>query len=133
DVAHQRVVAHTAGFLPRCLGRDQEGQLAEPQRGRRDDGRRHRRLRYLRLLSFRCGRGTVVAHRQGLPRGGGDRVTTKSAGGETVGSAEAPGKTRNWYIVHTYSGFEERVRQNLKQRVEAMGMQEAFGDIRIPT
>ena len=31
---------------------------------------------------------------------------------------------KNWYIVHTYSGFEERVRQNLRQRIEAMGMQE---------
>ena len=39
------------------------------------------------------------------------------------GAAAAAGaKTKNWYIVHTYSGFEERVRQNLKQRIEAMGM-----------
>ena len=42
-------------------------------------------------------------------------------------------KAKSWYIVHTYSGFEERVRQNLRQRIEAMGMQEKFGDIRIPT
>lgn len=40
---------------------------------------------------------------------------------------------RQWYIVHTYSGFEERVRETLRQRAEAMGMGEAFGDIRIPT
>ena len=58
-------------------------------------------------------------------------ITENSAGG-AVGSPRAQG-ARNWYIVHTYSGFEERVRQNLKQRVEAMGMAEAFGDIRIPT
>lgn len=38
-----------------------------------------------------------------------------------------------WYIVHTYSGFEERVRKTLKQRAEAMGMGEAFGEVRIPT
>ena len=42
-------------------------------------------------------------------------------------------KAKSWYIVHTYSGFEERVRQNLRQRVEAMGMHEKIGDIRIPT
>ena len=42
-------------------------------------------------------------------------------------STAAGTKTRNWYIVHTYSGFEERVRQNLKQRIEAMGMADAFG------
>jgi transcription termination/antitermination protein NusG len=46
---------------------------------------------------------------------------------------ETKPKAKNWYIVHTYSGFEERVRQNLKQRVEAMGMAEHFGEIRIPT
>jgi len=40
---------------------------------------------------------------------------------------------RKWYIVHTYSGFEERVKETLRQRAEAMGMGEAFGDVRIPT
>jgi transcription termination/antitermination protein NusG len=39
----------------------------------------------------------------------------------------------DWYIVHTYSGFEERVRETLRQRAEAMGMGDSFGDIRIPT
>ena len=27
-----------------------------------------------------------------------------------------------WYIVHTYSGFEERVAETLRQRAEAMGL-----------
>ena len=40
---------------------------------------------------------------------------------------------RKWYIVHTYSGFEDRVKQTLRQRADALGMGEAFGDIRIPT
>jgi transcriptional antiterminator NusG len=40
---------------------------------------------------------------------------------------------RRWYIVHTYSGFEERVRETLLQRAEALGMREAFGEVRIPT
>ena len=60
-------------------------------------------------------------------------MTTANSSGSAVRPPEASGKAKNWYIVHTYSGFEERVRQNLKQRVEAMGMAEAFGDIRIPT
>ncbi len=38
-----------------------------------------------------------------------------------------------WYIVHTYSGFEERVKETLRQRAEALGMGEEFGEIRIPT
>jgi transcriptional antiterminator NusG len=40
---------------------------------------------------------------------------------------------KRWYIVHTYSGFEERVKQTLRQRADAMGMGDAFGEIRIPT
>jgi transcriptional antiterminator NusG len=40
---------------------------------------------------------------------------------------------KQWYIVHTYSGFEERVRENLTQRVDALGMREKFGEIKIPT
>jgi transcription termination/antitermination protein NusG len=40
---------------------------------------------------------------------------------------------RRWFIVHTYSGFEERVKEGLRQRAEALGMGYAFGDIRVPT
>ena len=46
-------------------------------------------------------------------------------------SVESSGK--QWYIVHTYSGFEERVKETLLQRAEALGMADAFGEIRIPT
>ena len=45
----------------------------------------------------------------------------------------APAARRNWYIVHTYSGFEERVKETLRQRADALGMGPAFGEIRIPT
>jgi transcriptional antiterminator NusG len=41
--------------------------------------------------------------------------------------------SKQWYIVHTYSGYEARVRDNLKQRVEAMGMEEDIGEVLIPT
>ncbi len=40
---------------------------------------------------------------------------------------------KQWYIVHTYSGFEDRVRETLRQRAEALGLGESFGDIRVPT
>ncbi len=40
---------------------------------------------------------------------------------------------RKWYIVHTYSGFEERVAETLRQRAEALGMGENFGEVKIPT
>lgn len=41
--------------------------------------------------------------------------------------------SKQWYIVHTYSGFEERVRENLTQRIDALGMREKFGEVKIPT
>ena len=43
------------------------------------------------------------------------------------------GPALKWYIVHTYSGFEERVKETLLQRAEALGMGDAFGEVRIPT
>ena len=41
--------------------------------------------------------------------------------------------SKQWYIVHTYSGYEGKVRESLKQRVDALGMNEAIGEILIPT
>ncbi len=40
---------------------------------------------------------------------------------------------KRWYVVHAYSGFENRVRQSLTERVERSGMQDRFGEILIPT
>jgi len=42
------------------------------------------------------------------------------------------GGKRHWYIVHTYSGFEERVKETLRQRADALGFGEKIGEIRIP-
>ena len=41
--------------------------------------------------------------------------------------------TKNWYIVHTYSGFEKKVAESLQQRVQAFGLQSEIGEILIPT
>jgi transcriptional antiterminator NusG len=40
---------------------------------------------------------------------------------------------KQWFIVHTYSGFEERVKENLRQRIDALGMNQKFGEVKIPT
>lgn len=42
-------------------------------------------------------------------------------------------KTKQWYIVHTYSGFENKVRESLEQRVQAYGLQDEIGEVLIPT
>lgn len=40
---------------------------------------------------------------------------------------------RRWYVLHTYSGYEENVAHSLKQRIESMGMQDKIFSILIPT
>jgi len=40
---------------------------------------------------------------------------------------------KNWYIVHTYSGFENKVKESLEQRVQAYGLQGEIGEVLIPT
>ncbi len=42
-------------------------------------------------------------------------------------------RTKQWYIVHTYSGFENKVKESLEQRVHAYGLQEEIGEVLIPT
>jgi transcriptional antiterminator NusG len=44
-----------------------------------------------------------------------------------------PADEMKWYIVHTYSGFEAKVKESLRQRVEAMGMAQEIGEVLIPT
>jgi len=41
--------------------------------------------------------------------------------------------SKNWYIIHSYSGFEKKVAETLRSRVEAAGLSEQFGEIMIPT
>ena len=40
---------------------------------------------------------------------------------------------KNWYALHTYSGYEEAVARNLKQRVESMGMEDKIFNVLVPT
>jgi len=40
---------------------------------------------------------------------------------------------RRWYVLHTYSGYEENVKQNLTQRIESMDMENKIFNILIPT
>ena len=38
-----------------------------------------------------------------------------------------------WYIIHSYSGFERKVKESLESRVQAFGLQEKIGKVLIPT
>jgi transcription termination/antitermination protein NusG len=38
-----------------------------------------------------------------------------------------------WYIVHTYSGFENRVKKTLEEKIKSLGKEEFFGQVVVPT
>jgi len=53
------------------------------------------------------------------------------AGIEAVPANEPPPK--HWYIIHSYSGFENKVSESLRSRAAAFGFSERIGQILIPT
>jgi transcriptional antiterminator NusG len=40
---------------------------------------------------------------------------------------------RNWYAIHTYSGYESAVARNLRQRIESLGMEDKIFNVIVPT
>ncbi len=60
---------------------------------------------------------------------------------ETVTATPAPRRTfrinkqageRGWYVIHTYTGYEDQVAENLRQRIESMGMQDQIFNVLVP-
>jgi len=39
---------------------------------------------------------------------------------------------RGWYVIHTYAGYEEQVAENLKQRIESLGMDDKIFQVLVP-
>jgi transcriptional antiterminator NusG len=55
---------------------------------------------------------------------------------EETAKPAAAGETaddRHWYVVHCYSGYENKVRHNLEQRIDTMGMKDKIFDVVVPT
>lgn len=46
---------------------------------------------------------------------------------------EATSNEPAWFVIHCYSGYENKVRHNLEQRIETMGMKDRIFDVVIPT
>ena len=40
---------------------------------------------------------------------------------------------KHWYVIHTYSGYENKVRANLERKVHSLGMENEIFRIEIPT
>ncbi len=60
-----------------------------------------------------------------------DAADTEPAGEAPAG--EAPGLPMRWYVVHTYSGHENKVKRNLEKMIAASSIQDHFGQIVVPT
>jgi transcriptional antiterminator NusG len=57
-----------------------------------------------------------------------------SAAESAVSPVEAPrNPNMKWYIIHSYSGFERKVKESLESRVAAFGLQDKIGRVLIPT
>jgi transcriptional antiterminator NusG len=50
-----------------------------------------------------------------------------------IAETEQHDDDRAWYVVHCYSGYENKVRHNLEQRIESMGMKDKIFDVVVPT
>lgn len=51
---------------------------------------------------------------------------------DTDDNTESAGGKKHWYVLHTYSGYEDNVARNLKQRVESMDMEDKILQIVVP-
>jgi len=53
--------------------------------------------------------------------------------GEPQAAAAVEDSGKRWYIIHTYSGFEQKVADSLRSRAEAFGFADKIGNVLIPT
>lgn len=51
----------------------------------------------------------------------------------SASSQGASGDDKKWYVVHTYSGYENKAKQALEERIKREGLEAMFGQILIPT
>ena len=62
-----------------------------------------------------------------------EAVNEAAAHAEPVPGGYDESSTKKWYIIHTYSGFENKVHESLRTRAEAFGFADKIGQILIPT
>jgi transcription termination/antitermination protein NusG len=84
--------------------------------------------RHRRMARRRChveSRGTVTRSIR-------ERLASQREGADGAHEA-AEGDQANWFVIHTYSGYENKVRQNLMHRVETMDVADRIFEVIVPT
>ena len=56
-----------------------------------------------------------------------------AAEGGSIAAEALRNPNMKWYIIHSYSGFERKVKESLESRIQAFGLQEKIGKVLIPT
>jgi transcriptional antiterminator NusG len=62
----------------------------------------------------------------------GDDDEEEGAESESDAEEESPGG-HNWFVIHSYSGYENKVKKNLEHRIESLGMQDKIFQVVVPT
>ena len=74
-----------------------------------------------------------AAEMAAAPEGAAEEEGRPVAEGEPEAQEAEADDGRAWYVVHCYSGYENKVRHNLEQRIESMGMKDKIFDVIVPT
>lgn len=62
-----------------------------------------------------------------------ERSLTSMEEEQNIAPQDGANPNMKWYIIHTYSGFEKKVKESLESRIQAFGLQEKIGKVLIPT
>ncbi len=83
---------------------------------------------------------TDIPPAEASPNGNDGQAAALAVELATEAEVQAPGRKvaepddgREWYVVHCYSGYENKVRHNLEQRIETMDMKGKIFDVVVPT
>src|SRR5882672_6379888 len=106
----------------RHRGRAAQGELAEPARDSRGDRGRDRGEHRRRSSAGDVRRAVAVPHRQDPEPETVEKMTQMAA----------TKLDKKWYVVHTYSGFENKAKKSLEEKIKQNALEEFFGDILIP-
>src|SRR3989440_5923304 len=99
-----------------------QGHLAEPSGAHQLHDHRDRGDGGARVFPGRCGYRAV--------QGGGKDSSMSS---EAAPVADGNGANRQWFVIHTYSGFENKVAEAIQSRAKIFGMGEKIARVLVPT
>jgi len=76
---------------------------------------------------------TAESDKESMPEASAEEDIETDTAEEEVGEPAQDDDPSDWFVVHCYSGYENKVRHNLEQRIETMGMKDMIFDVVVPT